>query len=63
MKDFARQALIFGITLVILIGVFWFVLPMLGLNEIFGPAYTVFVLAGSLGLSILISRLLSRVIK
>jgi len=56
----AKKILIFVITLVIIIAVFWFVLPMLGIAQKFGGNYWIITIVGSLVLSYLVSGALSK---
>ncbi len=64
MNSTVKQILIMVITLVILISIFWFVLPMLGVADMVGgPGYFIISIVGSLALSILISRWLSSIIR
>ena len=64
MNSTVKQILIMVITLVILISIFWFVLPMLGVADMVGgPGYFIISIVGSLVLSILLSRWLSSIIR
>ena len=64
MNDTVRQILIMVITLGILFAIFWFVLPMSGVADMVGgPGYFVLSIVGSLALSFLLSRWLSRIIR
>jgi hypothetical protein len=64
MNDTVRQILIMVITLVILLAIFWFVLPMLGVADMVGgPGYFILSIVGSLALSLLLSRWLSSIIR
>ncbi|MDG6226103.1 MAG: hypothetical protein QCI82_11405 [Candidatus Thermoplasmatota archaeon] len=58
-----KQVIIIVITLVVFIAVFWFALPMLGLREMLGGAYIVVAIVGGIILSLIISRVLNKVIK
>ena len=55
-----KRILIFVITLVIIIAVFWFLLPMLGIADKFGGNYWIVSIVGSLVLSYFVSGALSR---
>ena len=63
MKRFLRSAVIMVITFIVIIGIFWFILPVTGLAETLGSAYIFVALIGSLGISYAVSWLLGKVIR
>ena len=60
MKRGIKTALVFAGTIVILIVIFWVVLPMLGVDEMIGSSYFIVTIVGSLILSYGISHLLNK---
>jgi len=61
MKRFLRTVIIMVITLAVIIGLFWFVLPQTGIVDSIGPAYMVVALVGSLIVSYFVSWGLNKV--
>lgn len=59
MKRFFRHAVIMVITFIVIIAIFWFILPMTGLADMFGTTYIFVALIGSLVISYFVSWLLS----
>ncbi len=62
MKRAVKSGIVFVITLVILIVIFWIVLPLLGIDDIFGQAYFVVAIIGSFLLSTVISRFVAKLL-
>lgn len=62
MNNILKRVLVIAITLVILIAVFWFLLPWFGVDEMFRGNYWMITLGGSLVLSYFLSGLLSKLI-
>ena len=60
MKRGMKTILVFIITFAIIIAVFWFVLPKLGIAGYFGSSYFVVAIIGSLVLSYAVSHLLNK---
>jgi len=64
MKRFGRTIAVMIITFIVIIAIFWFILPMTGIADIFGNAYIFVALIGSFIISYLVSwglnKLLSR---
>lgn len=58
-----KRILILIITLVIIVAVFWFLLPMFGIAQRFGGNYWIFTLIGSLVLSYIVSGALSKLFR
>ncbi len=63
MKSRARRVLILALTFAVIIAIFWFVLPATGVAAVFGRSYFMVSLVGSLVISIIVSRALSRLIR
>jgi len=63
MNSTGKRILVIVITLIVLIAIFWYVLPMLGVADKVGSNYWAFSLVGSFILSYFISGLLYKVIK
>jgi hypothetical protein len=61
MKRFLRTTAIMIITFIIIIAIFWLVLPATGIAEKLGTAYIFVALIGSLVISYFVSWFLSRI--
>jgi len=55
MKRFLRTVIVMVITIAVIIGIFWFILPATGVVEEIGPAYMFVALIGSLIVSYFVS--------
>ena len=63
MHRFLRMLIILVITLVVIISIFWFVLPMTDIPEQVGSSYWILTLIGSLVISYFVSWGLGKLIK
>ena len=63
MNKVVRWLLIVGITFAVLIGIFYFLLPMTSIPESIGPSYFFVALIASLCISLFVSWGLGRIIK
>jgi hypothetical protein len=63
MNKWIRMILIMGVTLVVLVVVFYLLLPMTSIPDRIGGAYFIVALAASLGISLLVSWGLGKLIK
>lgn len=62
MKRAIKTGIVFVITIVVIIAVFWFVLPMFGVAAYFGNSYFVVSIIGSIVLSIVVSGMLNKLL-
>jgi hypothetical protein len=63
MNRFLRTVIIMVITFIVIISLFWFVLPMTDIPDQIGSAYFIVALLGSLVISYFVSWGLSKLIK
>jgi len=61
MNRFLRTVIVIVITLAVIIGIFWFILPQTGIVDSIGPAYMIVALVGSLVVSYFVSWGLNKI--
>ena len=62
MKPWLKSGIVFVITLVILLVIFWVIIPLTGLASIFGSAYFFVAILGSFLISGFISRFVYKIL-
>lgn len=62
MKRIIRTIIVMAITLIVIIAIFWFILPQTGLADEIGSAYYVVALVGSLVISYFVSMGVNKIL-